>query len=345
VVATGQTVVRGDRVKLSASANPPTIAVSGAGEGCIGVALRAGSAGATVAVKLITDSGTFKVRAAGAVTALAYLYGAAAGEVDDTVTGSAQFQALEAASNVDEYIEAIAVNLPSTGESGTGVDFVLYGDTTGAEVTFDVSADTMLFDGIDLYMRDSDILAFGDATAGDVTMTWNGTNFTIAQAAASSAILVGASGAGFDVTVYGDTTGANMVWDQSEDTLELQGTANLQIEDSGSLQFGDSDDIVMSWNASNFAITQAGTSSAIFVGTSGAGMDLTLYGDTTGADFTWDQSANELKLGKGANIDLTATTLMIDFAAGVTPTYDTTPNGFISVNLAGSPVTIPYWTT
>lgn len=72
---------------------------------------------------------------------------------------------------------------------------------------------------------DSATTAFGDAS--DITMTWNGTNFVVAQAAANSAVLWGADGAGLDQIFYGDTASTNMTWDQSADSLIFNGASRI----------------------------------------------------------------------------------------------------------------------
>jgi hypothetical protein len=79
-------------------------------------------------------------------------------------------------------------------------------------------------------------------------------------------------------------------------------TGDLALGDNQSLKFGDADDILVSWNGTYLAVTQAAVNSAIKLGVSGAGIDLQLYGDTVGADLLWDQSADTLKAGDNAKI-------------------------------------------
>lgn len=93
------------RVKLSSG----TVVVAGAGEEYIGVTQQEAASGAQVSVKLRSGSGTVKVTAAGAFSAGADLYGAAGGKVDDTVSGSIQFMALDAATAADDIVEVLPV--------------------------------------------------------------------------------------------------------------------------------------------------------------------------------------------------------------------------------------------
>lgn len=86
---------------------------------------------------------------------------------------------------------------------------------------------------------------------------------------------------------------------------------SLDLGDNDPINFGDANDIVMKWNGTYFAVTQATVNSEIRLGVSGAGIDVQMFGDTVGADFLWDQSADSAKLGDnakltfGAGLDLT----------------------------------------
>lgn len=73
-------------------------------------------------------------------------------------------------------------------------------------------------------------LGFGDSgdDTADITLVWNGTKLVINQNAANSAIDLGVDGAGIDWTLYGDTAGASLVWDQSADRLIVGGVAAIQ---------------------------------------------------------------------------------------------------------------------
>ena len=154
----------------------------------------------------------------------------------------------------------------------------------GAVFTIDVSALTFTLDTVDLRLGDNDFLQFGDAQ--DLTITWDGTNLKIAQATVNSGIQLGVSGAGIDLQLFGDTAGRDVLWDQSDDALEFADNAKLSI--------GTGADIVIAWNATSLAVTQATPDSAILLGVSGAGIDLQFYGDTATRDLIWDQSADSL---------------------------------------------------
>ena len=121
---------------------------------------------------------------------------------------------------------------------------------------FDASANLIYTTGVDLQFLDNDLLVFGTGAgaAGDINIKWDATNLVMASVAVSSAWLVGAAGfvinttqhgtvtvgvndTGYDVTFFGATAGAKMLWDESADQLIITGNATdpaLQIAGAGS---------------------------------------------------------------------------------------------------------------
>lgn len=97
-------VTRFRRVKLTTSSGT-AVEHAGAGEAYIGVSQDDVAIGLQVPVRLTGRGKTTKVTAAGAFSAGATLYGAAAGKVDDTVSGSAIGTALEAATADGDVVE------------------------------------------------------------------------------------------------------------------------------------------------------------------------------------------------------------------------------------------------
>lgn len=166
-------------------------------------------------------------------------------------------------------------------------DRILIGGTTvsdiqitgaASEVTWDGSADT-------LTVMDSGILAFGDAD--DVTITWNATSLELNMAAANGMFNIGAT-VNTDVTFHGGTAGSDVTWDASADTFSFL--------DAVKCAFGDSDDVYLTYNASNylsFLQTVAGTGYVCF-GVDDTGMDVKFFGATAGDYVLWDESADTL---------------------------------------------------
>lgn len=64
-------------------------------------------------------------------------------------------------------------------------------------------------------------------TGEDIVFTWDGTDLDVTQATANSSIKWGVDGAGIDHVFYGDTASTNMTWDQSADSLIMNGAARL----------------------------------------------------------------------------------------------------------------------
>ena len=83
---------------------------------------------------------------------------------------------------------------------------------------FDASENLIYSTGVDLQFKDSDVLVFGTGAgaAGDVGITWDGTNLLISASADDSLIEIGDSNAtqkSFDIKWYGDTaSGASYLY-------------------------------------------------------------------------------------------------------------------------------------
>ncbi len=159
-------------------------------------------------------------------------------------------------------------------------------DTTGEYVQFDKKA---LF-------PDSVKCEFG--TGEDITVTFDGTDLLVAQAAPDTIVKWGVSGAGINHIFYGDTATYNLTWDQSNDQLLFNDNAVLAIGTGA----GAKGDIQFSWDATKMLVAQLTANSAIEWGVDGAGIDMKFYGDTASAYCLWDQSADQLILGGVATV-------------------------------------------
>lgn len=117
-----------------------------------------------------------------------------------------------------DVLQATANSSIKWGVSGAGIDQVWYGDTAAADMTWDQSADSLIF-------GDNAKIVLG--TGSDITIRWDGTDLDVLQAGTNSAINVGVDGAGMDFKLFGDTAGAYLLWDQSGDVLTFAGVAAL----------------------------------------------------------------------------------------------------------------------
>src|SRR6056297_2164236 len=86
------------RVKLKSASTitPLQVEYADAGEDFIGITMDNAESGDLIAVVPLCREGTFLVTAAGTFSALADIYGADDGKVDDVSSGTAYFKALEA---------------------------------------------------------------------------------------------------------------------------------------------------------------------------------------------------------------------------------------------------------
>lgn len=147
-------------------------------------------------------------------------------------------------------------------------------------------------------------------TAGSITLT-NSTTYTFnfpvgpydyveiyASSLASGAIVVGTAQAPpstvsppvVNATVSG-TSGTTATFSTS-----------LSLPDNATLLFGTSDDISITWNGTDLAVTQLTADSQILWGVSGAGINHVFYGDTAGRNMTWDQSNDQLLFADNAKL-------------------------------------------
>lgn len=170
-------------------------------------------------------------------------------------------------------------------------DIIIYGDTTTDAITFDTSAESVAFNGFDLTMEDDDVIKFGDGA--DITMTWDQTQFLIDGAAADSAVWFGKTN-NLDLIIYGDTTTDAITIDTSAEDVDFNGF-DLSMNDDDIIRFGDSNDVTMTWDQTQFLIDAAAADSAVWFGKTN-NMDLIIYGDTTTDTVTFDTSAESVAL-------------------------------------------------
>jgi hypothetical protein len=115
----------------------------------------------------------------------------------------------------------------------------------------------------------------------------------------NSTVTVGVNDTGYDVKLFGATSGKSLLWDESADSLIVTGTTTLV----GTTNL-DAVDI-------DGAIQIDGT---VTVGVNDTGYDVQFFGATSGAHMLWDESADDLKLVGAAgltvagNIDVDGTT-------------------------------------
>ena len=179
-----------------------------------------------------------------------------------------------------DILQATANSSVKWGVDGAGLDQVWYGDTASTSMTWDQSADSLLF-------TDNAKVVFG--TGSDVTIAWDGTDLDILAAADNSVITIGATGNAFDLSVFG-ASAAVMTWDCSANSLIFA--------DDAKVVFGTGSDVTIAWDGTDLDITAAADNSVITLGATGNAFDVSIFGSSASVLY-WDCSANALEFKDG----------------------------------------------
>lgn len=116
------------------------------------------------------------------------------------------------------------------GIDDTGLDVKFFGETSGAYALWDESADQFVFDKADIQLGDTDILKFGDATGGDVSVNWTGSVLQISPAADDTgSINIGDGTADIDWKWFGGTSGDSVLFDVGNKAVTLAGDMRLDL--------------------------------------------------------------------------------------------------------------------
>lgn len=162
---------------------------------------------------------------------------------------------LQMAAAVDDSL--FTIGIPAATQLSFDVRW-LGNEANGASYLYaDASANLIYTVGVDLQLRDNDVLVFGTGAGatGDVQITYDANSLNIVATGASDALEIGAAGhvinatllgtltvgvdgTGHDVQFFGDTEGCSVLWDQSEDQLVITGPADvpaLKLAGAGSI--------------------------------------------------------------------------------------------------------------
>jgi len=180
------------------------------------------------------------------------------------------------------------------GDATHGWTITAYGGSTSQSVVFTGGAtNTVVFNDMDLQLGDDDILGFGDqASPGSLYMRWDGTDFDVLAYADDKVVKFGNGTYSLDVWIYGNTADDNIIFDASENMLNLDGV-DLQLEDDDYLYFGDSKDVTMRWiNTGGFVILPDADKSDFTFGAADYAWDVIWYGDDTANSVTFTVTGN-----------------------------------------------------
>ena len=211
------------------------------------------------------------------------------------------------------------------GNGTADFDIWIYGGSS--TVVFDEGGAVATFDGYDIWLKDDDIIEFGDGK--DVTITWDPDVLEIDCAADDTVMYIGNGTNSFDIHIFGNTADDNIIFDASAKTLNFDGI-DVQLEDADILSFGDADDITMNFDATNFEIEGAAANTSFLIGADSHLLNVTLkgtltvgkndtshdvkfFGATDGSYLLWDESDDRLEfvnsyLELGTSVSPTALT-------------------------------------
>jgi hypothetical protein len=169
------------------------------------------------------------------------------------------------------------------GESGKGLAVRFYGDTAGSDLLWVQASDMLEF-------QDDAKLAFG--TTSDVTIVWDQTNLLIEPASQGVGIIKIGATAGMDFNIYADDAAKFASFDSGAAELLLDGY-DIGLQDDDIIQFGDANDITMTWDQTQLMITGATANNPIRIGDP-TNLDLIICGGTTTNNVTFDTDDSAL---------------------------------------------------
>ncbi len=154
------------------------------------------------------------------------------------------------------------------------------------------SVGALIFDNADIDMGDNDVIRFGDVA--DITVTWDSNKLVFSGQAANNAIHIG-DATNLDLKIFGDSTNDSVLFDTSEEDVRFNGF-DLTILDDDLINFGDGDDVSITWDQTNLLIeADSDNTGQIRLGSTNS-MDLSIYGSTSTKIALFDVSGALLDL-------------------------------------------------
>ena len=188
--------------------------------------------------------------------------------------------------------QALANSEIRWGVDGAGIDQMWYGDTASTFMTWDQSADSLIF-------ADNARAVFG--TGSDIAVYWDATDLRVTQAAPNSSIKLGVDGAGIDLVLYGDTASAACTWDQSADSLILSGVAKIKCQTIAAATGA----AIPVTHSGSFPITQNGAETNTLADPTFLGQWLSIFVDTDTSGARVITAASRINQAANTTITLT----------------------------------------
>jgi hypothetical protein len=125
----------------------------------------------------------------------------------------------------------------------------------------------------------------------------------------------GVDGTGYDIKFYGDSTGSFMLWDYTDDALELT--------DSTYLKFGDGADILMDWDGTDFNIDGSTDDYVVRFGEA-ADLDVIFNGYSSSYDCGWIADAKTFQFTATSILQFSGSSSMDTLTDGFKFSFDGT---------------------
>ena len=179
-------------------------------------------------------------------------------------------------------------------------DVFLYASST-EYIEFDQSSAEINYTHIDTIFDDDSTVYFGDGK--DISVKFDNGGDDLDILGDGSELAIGATGAGLDVFIWGQT-GNYIEFDEDNDVLKFV-DVDVQIQDGSDLQFYHTD--AVDWtiecaSAETLDILSSEDTDDVTVniGKDQEGVDLKVFGATTGSFVQWDASGDELMVDKAS---------------------------------------------
>jgi len=190
----------------------------------------------------------------------------------------------------------------SFGQDDHGIDVVWYGDTTSENVTWDSSADGWSFGEDD---HGVDVTFYGATTS--INVAWDQDDDTM-EFSDNATLAFGGASAPFDLEIVSDGTNVTQTF---KDDMTFAATLANKTIIIGDGNFGIDVKYANTVDSSGVVLWDSSDPGWEF-GVDDHGVDVTLFGATTGITAMWDESADAMYFGDNATLGFGAATAAHD---------------------------------
>jgi len=142
----------------------------------------------------------------------------------------------------------------------------------------------------DVFLADSKSVKFG--ADQDVTMGWDATDFDILAGTDAYVIKFGTGTKSFDIWWYASSATSTVKLDEGADTVTFD-NVDIYTGDADFIKFGDSQDVTMAWDGTDFDVLAAADDSGwVWGADNDKAFLMTWHGNGAGDDVIFTPSAN-----------------------------------------------------